>query len=140
MQPLQTSPGLLVEAPDVGVPQAGQPFLNHLRSVALNCRVMPKTGLFEVCAQLEAVRGGARDAHAEALMRGLSEALGKPVNMFAPGTSEMTFDERWLSQLASACHTGDGDSQQFLLRSRIGFEHRRLIRFLVFQASRAFQL
>lgn len=106
-------------------------FLNHLRLVAMTCRVKPKTDLFEACALLKVERSASRDAHAEALMRCLSEAFGKQARLFAPGTVEQTFDEQWLMRLGMACRQGDKDSARFLLSSRVAFEHRRLVRFLI---------
>ena len=106
-------------------------FLNHLRFVAMACRVKPRTDLFEACALLKVERSESRDAHAEALMRCLSEAFGKPARLFAPGTSEQTFDEQWLMRLGIACGRGDEDSARFLLNSRVAFENRRLVRFLI---------
>ena len=106
-------------------------FLNHLRFVSLRCRAKPRASLFETCALLRADRFASLDAHAEALMRSLSEALGKPARLHKPGTAEMTFDEGWLLQLGRACGCGDDASCQFLLSSRIARENRRLIRFLM---------
>ena len=64
-------------------------------------------------------------------MRCINEALGKPARLLSPGVSELTFDERWLVQLARASAQGDEDSLRFLLSSRVAFENRRLVRFLI---------
>ena len=114
--------------------------LNHLRFVAMACRTKPQTNLFEACALLQAGAHAAKEAHAEALMRCLSEAFGKPARLYAPGTVERTFDELWLLQLAVACVRGDTLSQCFLLNSRVAFENRRLVRFLVGQIAESFDL
>ncbi|MEL7107595.1 MAG: hypothetical protein AAGM21_16870 [Pseudomonadota bacterium] len=115
-------------------------FLNHLRFVAMECRVKPRTDLFEACALLKVERSASRDAHAEALMRCLSEAFGKPARLFAPGTTEQTFDEQWLMRLGMACGEGDEDSARFLLSSRVAFENRRLVRFLIGRIANCFSL
>ena len=106
-------------------------FLNHLRFVAMACRAKPKADLFEACALLKAEGSASRDAHTDALMRCLAEALGKPARLFAPGTAEQTFDEQWLMRLGVACSQGDQDSLSFLLGSRVAFENRRLVRYLM---------
>ena len=106
-------------------------FLNHLRFVAMKCRVKPRTALFEACALLTAQKSAEQAAYAEALMRCINEALGKPARLLSPGVSELTFDERWLIQLARASARGDEDSLRFLLSSRVAFENRRLVRFLI---------
>lgn len=106
-------------------------FLNHLRFVAMECRSKARTNLFEACALLHATRTASRDAHAEALMRCLGEALGRPARLHTPGTSETTFDERWLIQLETACRHNDRDSFRFLVGSRVAPQNRRLVAFLV---------
>jgi hypothetical protein len=106
-------------------------FLNHLRMVSMACRSKPRTDLFEACALLHSERSASVDAYVDALMRCLSDTLGKPAKLFAPGTLEMTFDEHWLVQLGCACGRGDLASQRFLLGSRVDFEDRRLVRFLI---------
>lgn len=115
-------------------------FLNHLRFAAMQCRVKPRTDLFEACALLKVEKSASRDAYADALMRCLSEAFGKPARLFAPGTTELTFDEHWLLALGQACVRGDEDSQRFLLSSRVGFQNRRLVRFLVGQIADCYAL
>ena len=106
-------------------------FLNYLRFVSMNCRAKPYTGLFEACALLHTQQDRTQQAHAEALMRCLNEALGKPARLYAPGVTEMTFDESWLLQLCLASARQDRASVQFLVQSRVAHENRRLITFLV---------
>ncbi|WP_282127091.1 hypothetical protein [Roseobacter litoralis] len=106
-------------------------FLNYLRFVAMNCRAKPHTDLFEACALLHTEHDKTQQAHAEALMRCLNEALGKPARLYAPGVTEMTFDESWLLQLCLASARQDRASVYFLVQSRVAREHRRLITFLV---------
>ena len=115
-------------------------FLNHLRFVAMNCRVKPRTDLFEACALLKVERSDSRDAHADALMRCLKEAFGKPARLYAPGTQDLTFDEQWLMRLGLSYAANDRDSQSFLLGSRVSAENRRLVGFLVSRIAEHFSL
>lgn len=115
-------------------------FLNHLRFVAMDCRSKPRIDLFEACALLQVTESKTQQAHAEALMRCLNEALGKPARLYAPGVIEMTFDERWLLQLGVASSSGDQASVNFLLLSRVARQHRRLVSFLIHQISDRFSL
>lgn len=124
----------------VALPTGAQGFLNHLRFVAMNCRSKPRTDLFEACALLQVTRGATLQAHAEALMRCLPEALGKPAKLHAPGVSELSFDESWLVQLGIASAGRDHASMTFLLHSRVVREHRRLVSFLVSQISDSFHI
>ena len=89
-----------VAGPALAADPGALAFLNHLRFVAMACRVKPKTDLFEACALLTVERSASREACADALMRCLGEAFGKPARLYAPGTAELTFDENWLICLA----------------------------------------
>jgi hypothetical protein len=110
-------------------------YVNFLRFASMTCRCMRKTDLFQACALLHADRSASRDAYASALMRCLEQALGKRARVLAPGAREMSFDEKWLLQLGLASARGDEASVAFLLKSRVKWEHRRLIRFLIGQIS-----
>lgn len=120
-------------------PQAFK-YLNFLRFVAMGCRAMPRTELFEACALLQVSRTDTQQAYAEALMRCLQEALGQRAQLFAPGVAEISFDERWLMQLGLASARGDDLSLRFLLNSRVAHEHRRLVSYLVHQIAECFSL
>lgn len=115
-------------------------YIDHLRVTAVKCRAKRKTGLFEACALLHMDRGVSQEAYSEALMRGLNEAVGTQTRLLAPGTPELTFDERWLVELGRSIGRGDEASVSFLLQSRVAKEHRRLICFLVGQISECFHL
>ena len=115
-------------------------FLNHLRFTAMACRSKPRADLFQACALLHVTPTATHQAHADALVRCLGEALGKQPKMHAPGTVEMSFDECWLVQLGEAMAQSDDSSVAFLLSSRVRSENRRLIRFLICRTSKHFAL
>jgi len=115
-------------------------FLNHLRMVALSCRVKPRTDLFHACALIYTDPQSSREAHAEALIRGLSEAMTRRPRLLRTGSEEVSFDEAWLIQFAKSLAIGDDNSAEFLLRSRIAPAHRRNIRFLVSRIAECFSL
>jgi len=117
--------------PDTKLPAEDAAFLDYLRSVALQCRAKPRADLFRACALLQADRTASRAAHADALMRCLTEALGQPARLHAPGVAELSFDERWLMALRRAIAGKDAGSAAFLLGRRVAAEHRRLVRFLI---------
>lgn len=122
------------------ISSSARAFINHLRFVALECRTKPRTGLFEACALIRPGRVAAQEAHSEVLMRCLREALGKPSQLHRPGTPALTFDEHWLIQLGIACSRGDLNSRRFLLGSRVAFENRRLVGYLVEEIASVFAL
>ena len=107
------------------------PLLNHLRVVALTCRASARTDLFEACAMLSSDKTIARAAYSETLMKCLAQATGKRPVMYRPGAGEVSFDEAWLARLAVASAESDGDSFEFLLRSRVPAWARRNLAFLI---------
>ncbi|MGR3504118.1 hypothetical protein [Pseudaestuariivita sp.] len=115
-------------------------FLNHLRFVAMQCRVRRRTDLFEACALLQVEKCASREAYAEALMRCLPEALGQTARLYAPGAVEMTFDETWLLQLARSSVADDAPSVAFLLASRVAPQNRRFVKFLIARIAVSFDL
>lgn len=115
-------------------------FLNHLRMVALSCRVKRRSDIFQACALISTDPQSTREAHVEALMRCLSEAMNRRPVMLRTGSAEVSFDEAWLIQLAKSLARGDTDSTAFLVGSRVVPAHRRNIRFLVGRISDCFSL
>lgn len=105
--------------------------LNHLRLVSLRCRAAARQDLFHACAMLSLDRATAKDAHAVALMRGLSQALGKAPKMYRPGVDEVSFDEAWLLRMAEAAMRDDDGSLLFLIHSRVPVHMRRSVAFLI---------
>lgn len=83
------------------------------------------------CARLQASRSTSWEAHADALTRGLAEALGTHPRFYRPGTHELTFDEGWLIQFGQALERGDITNIEFAMKSRVLPEHRRMLSYLV---------
>lgn len=143
MPPLRLSAPKVAEQPQRHEPEYGPEemnFLNHLRVMALSCRVKSRSNLFHACALISADPQSTREAHAEALIRCLSEAMDRRPVMLRTGSSEVSFDEAWLIRLAKSLAGNDTDSAAFLLGSRIKPAERRHIRFLVGRISDCFAL
>lgn len=136
-EPLRQSPRPNAST-DLGAGEGA--LLNHLRWVALDCRAKARADLLEACALLTLDRDAAVAAHAEALMRCLSQALGRRATLFRPGTVERSDDEAWLLQLAKSSARGDAASLSFLLASRLALPYRRPVRFLIGRIAGAFAL
>jgi len=139
MTPLRLDISPAPAAPPV-LDASAEAFLNHLRFVAMGCRIKPRTDLFKACALLHADRSAAREAYSDALMRCLNDALGTRAELRSPGVTERTFDENWLIALGRACQRGDEGSIAFLLGTRVPRESRRMIRFLVGRIAECFAL
>jgi hypothetical protein len=108
--------------------------------VGMQCRASRRTDLFEACATLSGDRSIARAAHADVLMRTLTQALQRPAVFHRPGVAETSFDEAWLIRLARALSQRDEGSAAFLLRSRVVPHARRNLAFLVAAVSDEFAL
>lgn len=102
--------------------------LNHLRHVWRSTRSKSYVDLFGTCAALSGNRHVAAEASSEALMRCLSQALGRRPVLFREGEQETSFDEAWLIALARRLKDGDTSSVTFLLHSRVPkHAHRNLV-------------
>lgn len=137
---------LFQELPSDGVRQSPSfdpvtmDIINHLRMVALDCRSAARADLFEACALLSHNPDVAKTAHAEALMKCLSQTLGKAPKMLRPGVVETSFDEAWLARLSLAARNDDDASLTFLLRSRVPLHACRNVAFLIRAISDNFSL
>lgn len=141
MSPVTLTQPLPEMRPDMqGFSDGTWALINHLRMVALDCRAKPRTDLFRACALLSLDKTKARNAHAEALMRCLRDALGQTPRLHRPGEAELSFDETWLMRLAEAVALQDHDSATFLLCSRVREQDRRNFRYLIFSVSECFSL
>lgn len=138
--PLQSREAQWERPDDSPVERGPTGFLNHLRFVALACRAKGRADLFKACALLSTDKSWSMRAHAEALMLCLNDALSQRAVLFRPGTVELSFDEAWLIELATALRRDDEASVRFLLHSRVKREHHRHIRFLVTRISEHFSL
>lgn len=113
------------------LPQAWLDVLNNVRMMALGCRAAAYTDLFKACALLSTKQNTARDAHAQALLRCLRQAVGRSSVFYRPGSVTLSFDEAWLMRAIMAAHSGDSDSFAFLIRSRVLAHHQRSTAFLI---------
>lgn len=86
------------------------------RLVALECRAAGRLEAGRACAAL------APDAPAEAamglLVRALASGMVRRPVLYAPGSRDLSPDERWLLALIAACARGDRGSIRFLTTRR----------------------
>lgn len=101
-----------------------------LRVLAPKCRAAARIDLFKACALLTLNRDQAAQAYAEALVRTLSQGLGRMPVLHRVGSAELSFDEAWLAALFAAQARGDEGSFTFLIRCRLGRHAARPIGFL----------
>ena len=124
--------------PLLGLDESALGALNYVRLVALECRSAARVDLFQACAVLTQDKTVAHRAYAETLVKCLSQALGTKPVFYAPGVSEISFDEAWLVRLIQSSASGDLDSFVFLIRSRVPHIAQRNLAFLVHAMSDSF--
>ena len=124
--------------PLLGLDESALGALNYVRLVALECRSAARADLFQACAVLTQDKNVAHRAYAETLVKCLSQALGTKPVFYAPGVSEISFDEAWLVRLIQSSASGDLDSFVFLIRSRVPHIAQRNLAFLVHSISDPF--
>jgi len=105
--------------------------LELLRAAAARARCARQQDMFRACALLSMDRARSREAAADALARGLPQALGRAPVFYRPGTAETSFDEAWLMRLAASARTGDDASLAFGLKARVAPHLQRGTAFLL---------
>ena len=134
----ETGHGFTAPAP-VTLDERSRAILNQLRLVALDCRAAARADLFEACALLSLDGEDAKRTFADTLIKCLETSARRPITWFRPGVNELSFDEAWVMRCIACVRSGDADSLDFLLRSRIAASDRRYIGFLLGRISDQFE-
>lgn len=116
-----------------------QRIVDDLRLVMRKNRSAARVDLQQACALLMADPADAKTRHAEILVRGMKQAIGKRPVFFRPGTPEYSFDEIWLGCLFDALSRSDHDSFTFLIKSRLPLWTQKNFAFLVHSISEKFR-
>ena len=127
-------------APVVICPAAERATLDFLRTSYQKSRTKPRHDLFEACDLLNNDRHAATTNFAEAIMRTLSQTLGRRPLILRPGDIVVTFDESWLLALLRACGTGNRDNIAFLTNSRVKPLYRPNLLYLMSSLSRLLKI
>ena len=85
---------------------------------------------------LKAYEEAALSAYVETLVRGLPAALQRVVKFHNPGNDDLSFDEAWLVRTIQCHMLNDGNSLAFLLNSRVRYEVRPHLMYLIEKISR----
>lgn len=102
-----------------------------IRCAVLRARCSRSADPFHACEYLSLDHHSSTNVLADGLVRLLGQVSKQRTYFYRPGTYEVSFDEAWVSRLASSLHAAQLDSVEFLLRSRIGKIHHRKIVFLL---------
>lgn len=139
MQAIQlANPDGLTPTPVKRLPEQSLLLVNYLRMVARRSRSAARMDLNEACGLLLADPANADMRHAEILIRGFKQAVGKRPVFFQPDTDDISFDEAWLGRLFETLALGDEDSFVFLIKSRVPLWTQRNFAFLIRSISEQF--
>ncbi|ASM73042.1 MULTISPECIES: hypothetical protein [Roseobacteraceae] len=98
-----------------------------LRIAACGCRASARMEVEQACAIIDA----SPDKALHTLLAALPVAFGRPTRFYQLGSSELSFDERWLLSAIDAARREDSDSEYFLITRRVPAHFRRWVAFLV---------
>ena len=127
-------------APTVVCPAAERATLDFLRAIYQTCRTKPRHDLFSACDLLNFDRHAATSTYAEAILRTLSQTLGRRPKLLRPGDETVTFDESWLLALLRACGSHSRDDIAFLSGSRVKPLYRPNLLYLMSNLSRLLEI
>ena len=105
--------------------------LEAVREHARQARSLPRIDMFKAC---ELVQFDIELVTPEVLnifVRSLPQAFGRPTHFFPTGTSELTWDEKWLISLISAVSRADYDSVHFLIKTSVKPVHQQQCKSIV---------
>lgn len=105
--------------------------LQYIRSRAVRAQLAPRVEPFRFCALIEATPDNTADVFADALLKVLPRALGRPMLIRRPCASSASFDEVWLVGLIMSRRRSDHASVIFGLQARVSKAYRRSLAFLV---------
>ncbi|MFT6091670.1 hypothetical protein [Sulfitobacter sp.] len=136
--PVMDQGGFERPAPTFQMTTGQRAVLNNLRLAAMGCRVAARTDLFEACALLTLDGEDAKRTFVETFIKCLPGATQKQITWFAPGATELSFDESWVMRCLFCIWDGNASNLSFLLKSRIADADRRYIGYLLGRISEQF--
>ena len=113
------------------IPGKNSGLIDFLRVTHQLCRTKPKIDLINACDMLKAYEEAALSAYVETLVRGLPAALQRVVKFHNPGNDDLSFDEAWLVRTIQCHMLNDRNSLAFLLNSRVRYEVRPHLMYLI---------
>ena len=99
--------------------------LEAIREHAKQARSLPKIDVFKACELVQLDIELVTPELLSIFVRSLPQAFGRPTHFFSSGSSELSWDEKWLISLVSAISRADYDSVHFLIKTRIKPTHQK---------------
>lgn len=105
--------------------------LEAVREHARQARSMPKIDIFKACELVQFDIELVTPEILNIFVRSLPQAFGRPTHFFPTGTSELSWDEKWLISLILAVSRADYDSVHFLIKTSVKPIHQQQCRSIV---------
>ena len=105
--------------------------LEAVREHARQARSLPRIDMFKACELVQFDIELVTPEIINIFVRSLPQAFGRPTHFFPTGTSELTWDEKWLISLILAVSRADYDSVNFLIKTSVKPIHQQQCRSIV---------
>ena len=99
--------------------------LEAVREQAKQARSLPKMDIFKACELVQLDIELLTPEILSIFVRSLPQAFGRSTHFFPAGTTELSWDEKWLISLVSAISRADYDSAHFLIKTCIKPSHQK---------------
>ena len=105
--------------------------INRLRFHATECRSAARLDIFEACKLFDPQKPLLEDEQLETFVRTLGQATCKSIMWYKPGCEVYSFDEKWVMAIFRVYKNDDFMSYDFMVRSRISTQKRKIFSLMV---------
>ena len=105
--------------------------INRLRFHATECRSAARLDIFEACKLLDPQKPPKEAEQLNIFVRTLGQATCNSTVWYKPGCDVYSFDEKWIMAVFEVYLNDDFISYNFLIRSRISMEKRKIFSLMV---------
>ena len=105
--------------------------INRLRFHATECRSAARLDIFEACKLFDTQKPLSEDYQLDIFVRTLGQATCKSIIWYKPGCEVYSFDEKWVMAIFRVYKNDDFMSYDFMVRSRISTQKRKIFSLMV---------
>ena len=105
--------------------------INRLRFHATECRSAARLDIFEACKLFDPQKPISEVELLDIFVRTLGQATCKSIIWYKPGCDVYSFDEKWVMAIFRVYKNGDFVSYDFMVRSRISIQKRKIFSLMV---------
>ena len=105
--------------------------INRLRFHATECRSAARLDIFEACKLFDPRKPLSECEQLDIFVRTLGQATCKSIMWYKPGCEVYSFDEKWVMAIFRVYKNDDFMSYDFMVRSRISTQKRKIFSLMV---------